>query len=236
MTSQWKKPRTTKLYLQRPLSERLCLLCPDFKVLNMSLRESPHVGQEAVGFILLHGENTAAFDLDETVFDKITPGIPVYKANNKNEYDISLEAFSGEDRNPAVYFKITVTNNTSNHVTDNLYIMPRSGKDTYMLNQHQEGYSPYRPNHKNWFMLKRTWTKTDTLTAVSDMGCIRLDYDGNIISLIPNGLQHCVEMNTRQLLVGGNRRIHLLRKRSNRRQISCRILRTSRKHCDDKRT
>ena len=180
MTSQWKKPRTTKLYLQRPLSERLCLLCPDFKVLNMSLRESPHVGQEAVGFILLHGENTAAFDLDETVFDKITPGIPVYKANNKNEYDISLEAFSGEDRNPAVYFKITVTNNTSNHVTDNLYIMPRSGKDTYMLNQHQEGYSPYRPNHKNWFMLKRTWTKTDTLTAVSDMGCIRLNYDGNI--------------------------------------------------------
>ena len=180
MTSQWKKPRTTKLYLQRPLSERLCLLCPDFKVLNMSLRESPHVGQEAVGFILLHGENTAAFDLDETVFDKITPGIPVYKANNKNEYDISLEALAGDGRNPEIYFKITVTNNTSNHVTDNLYIMPRSGKDTYMLNQHQEGYSPYRPNHKNWFMLKRTWTKTDTLTAVSDMGCIRLDYDGNI--------------------------------------------------------
>ncbi|MBQ8758911.1 MAG: hypothetical protein IJZ20_04375 [Clostridia bacterium] len=179
-TQVWQKPKTTKLYLQKPLSERLCLLCPDFKVLNLSLKESPHVGQEGVGFILLHGDNPQAFDLDETVFDKVTPGIPVYKLGGVAKCDVILEAFAGDGRNPTVFFKVTATNNTSESVSDSLGIMPRSGKDTYMLNQHQEGYSPYRPNYKNWFMLKRTWTKSDTNSAHSNMGSLRINYDGKI--------------------------------------------------------
>lgn len=176
----WQKPKTTKLYLQRPLSERLCFLCPDFKILNLSLKESPHVGQEGVGIILLHGENPTAFNIDKTEFNKVMPGIPVYKANNCGKCDVSLEAFTGEGRNPVVYFKVTLTNNTSESICDSVAIMPRSGKDTYMLNQHQEGYSPYRPNYKNWFMLKRTWKKTDTGTAKSDMGSLVVAYDGDM--------------------------------------------------------
>ena len=175
----WQKPKSTKLYLHRPLSERLCFICPDFKVLNLSLNESPHVGQEGAGFILLHGENPIAFDLDKTAFDKVTPGIPVYKANNKCKFDVSLESFSGDDRNPVIYFKVTAINNTSESLEETLAVMPRSGKETYMLNQHQEGYSPYRPNYKNWFMLKRTWTLSDKNTAKSDMGCLKICCDGD---------------------------------------------------------
>ena len=33
----WQKPKTTKVYLQHPLAERIALLCPDFKLLNLPL-------------------------------------------------------------------------------------------------------------------------------------------------------------------------------------------------------
>ncbi|MBQ8310810.1 MAG: hypothetical protein IJX80_07350 [Clostridia bacterium] len=174
-TDTWQKPKTTKVYLQMPLSERLALLCPDFKILNLPLLDDgTHVGQPGVGMILLHGDRMEAFDLDKTAFAPVTGGIPIYRVQNRAECLTSLEAFCGAGRNPTVYFKVTLKNDTDVPVESSIGMMPRSGQEKYMLNQHQEGYSPYRPNYKNWFMLKRTWKQTDAHTAASDMGYLTL--------------------------------------------------------------
>ena len=176
----WQKPKTTKLYLHPPLSERIALLCPDMKLLDLSLRDDgTHVGQDGIGVIFLHGEELCGFDADGTVFRPVEGGIPIYEAKNGDGVQVGLEAFCNFERDPTVFFKVTVTNHTDRAVCDKIAVMPRSGRETYMLNQHQEGYSPYRPNYKNWFMLKRTWRACeDGLFATDGAGALRLYADG----------------------------------------------------------
>ena len=176
----WQRPKSTKLYLQPPLSERIALICPDMKLLDLSLRDDgTHVGQNGVGVIFLHGEELCGFDPDETAFRPVEGGIPVYEAQNGDAVQTRLEAFCDFERNPTIFFKVTVVNRTSEAVCDRIAIMPRSGRETYMLNQHQEGYSPYRPNYKNWFMLKRTWKNTEgDLFATDGTASLRIDAEG----------------------------------------------------------
>lgn len=171
----WLRPKTTKLYLQPCLSERLALLCPDLKLLNLALLDNgTHVGQPGLGVLFLGGEDMVGFDQDDTAFSPVEGGLPIYTAHNRITAALSLEAFCDAARNPTVYFKVTLTNDTDAPVVEKLGLLPRSGKDTYLLNQHQEGYSPYRPNFKNWYLLKRTWRETAPLTAQSDMGSLTL--------------------------------------------------------------
>lgn len=171
--SNWQKPKTTKVYLQHPLAERIALLCPDFKLLNLPLIDNgTHVGQNGVGAIVLCGSNMEAFDLDNTVFERPENEYPIYKVKNNSGFDISMESFADDSRNCTIFFKIEIENNNDYIVNDSIGIMPRSGQEKYMLNQHQEGYSPYRPNYKNWFMLKRTWKNLNSNISASDMGCL----------------------------------------------------------------
>ena len=68
----WQKPKTTKVYLQHPLAERIALLCPDFKLLNLPLIDNgTHVGQIGVGAIVLCGKDLEAFDYNKTNFDRV---------------------------------------------------------------------------------------------------------------------------------------------------------------------
>ncbi|MBR5473188.1 MAG: hypothetical protein IKU82_04275 [Clostridia bacterium] len=185
----WQKPKTTKVYLQHPLAERIALLCPDFKLLNLPLIDnSTHVGQIGVGAIVLCGSDLEAFDYNETNFERVENEYPIYKINNKSSFNISLEAFASEERNTTIYFKIEITNNTDNVITDCIGIMPRSGQEKYMLNQHQEGYSPYCPNYKNWFMLKRTWKNINSTSSASDIGFLTINCQNATQKWITNSI------------------------------------------------
>ncbi len=181
MNELWLRPKTNKLYLHPPLAERICLMCPDFKLLSLSLLDNgTHVGQPGVGIIFLHGDKAQFFDMEKTAFRKVKAGEPIYEMCSKEEYDVKVEAFCDFERNPTIYFKAAFTNNTDKPIDGVFGIMPRSGQEKYMLNQHQESYSPYSPNGKNWFMLKRTW-KNDSLTdAHSDMGYLTVKSEDSI--------------------------------------------------------
>ena len=181
----WQKPKTTKAYLHRPLSERIAIICPDFKLLTLPLLDDgTHVGQPGVGLLFLHGDEMLGFDLDETTWRKVEFGLPIYEIRNRAEADVSVEAFAGEESNPTVYFKVTIANDKEAEISGKLGLMPRSGQEKYMVNQHQEGYSPYRPNEKNWYMLKRTWKLIDENTAGSDLGNLLVDPNGLAIKWI----------------------------------------------------
>ncbi len=187
---QWQRPKTTKLYLHRPLGERLALLFPDFKLLSLPLSDNGvHLGQNGVGIIFLHGEKMQAFDMEETVFSPVEGGVPIYEMTGKGECLVKLEAFAGKERNPTVYFKITLENDTFAPVSGSIGVLPRSGQEKYMINQHQEGYSPYCPNEKNWYMLKRTWISTDEKRAKSNMGYLYIKSEGLRLSWISEPLE-----------------------------------------------
>ena len=172
---QWQRPKTTKVYLHRPLSERIALLCPDFKILSLPLIDNGiHVGQHGVGMLFVRSDGLSGYDLDETCWRDVEYGLPIYEIENRDSILVRVEAFAGEERNPTVYFRVVLENDTDEMLSGSIGLMPRSGQEKYMLNQHQEGYSPYRPNYKNWFMLKRTWGRVDVLEAKSDMGWLKL--------------------------------------------------------------
>ena len=184
----WQRPKTTKVYLHRPLSERIALLCPDFKILDLALLDNGvHVGQPGVGMLVLHGDDMVGFDLDETSYRTVEYGLPIYEVVNRGECLTKLEAFAGGERNPTVYFKVTLINDTKETVQSSIGLMPRSGQEKYMVNQHQEGYCPYLPNEKNWYMLKRTWEKISEGVAASDMGYLHLNCDAEWIDHSKNG-------------------------------------------------
>ena len=179
MNEPWLRPKTNKLYLHPPLSERICLMCPDFKLLTLSLLDNgTHVGQPGAGIIFLHGKYNSFFDMEKTVFRPVTPCEPVYQMENREEYTVKVEAFCDFERNPHIFFKAEIINETDNEISDSFGIMPRSGQEKYMLNQHQESYSPYCPNGKNWFMLKRTWNADNVQgKASSDMASLLIKSD-----------------------------------------------------------
>ncbi len=178
-TSTWQRPKTTKVYLHRPLSERVAILCPDFKLLSLSLLDNGvHVGQPGVGLLFLHGEQMVGFDYKDTQYRAIEYGLPIYEIVGRGEVLTRVEAFAGEERNPTVYFRVTLQNCSAERVQSRIGLMPRSGQEKYMVNQHQEGYSPYCPNEKNWYMLKRTWKQQTEHEAASDMGYLTVCTDG----------------------------------------------------------
>ena len=178
-TPSWQRPRTTKVYLHRPLSERVAILCPDLKLLSLSLLDNGvHVGQPGVGLLFLHGEDMVGFDHESTRYREIEYGLPIYEVIGRGEVLTRVEAFAGDERNPTVYFRVTLENDTAERVESRIGLLPRSGQEKYMVNQHQEGYSPYCPNEKNWYMLKRTWKQVAEGQAASDMGYLTVCGDG----------------------------------------------------------
>ena len=99
----WQRPKTTKVYLHRPLGERIALLCPDFKLLSLPLQDNGiHVGQMGVGLLFLHGEEMQGFDLDKTAFRPVEWGIPIYEVINRGECLTRVEAFADGERNPTL--------------------------------------------------------------------------------------------------------------------------------------
>lgn len=173
---EWRRPRTTRAYLHPPLAERLALIWPDFKLIDAALLDNgTHTGQPGIGLRILHGEDMDPFLCPESRFDPVTPGLPFYTLRSTADgCEFALEAFCDHQRNPVICFRLIVTNPDSEPHAGCFGILPRSGCEMYLDNQHHEGYGSYEPNHKTWYMLKRTWKQTGPLTASDAMGALRL--------------------------------------------------------------
>ena len=180
----WERPLTTKLYLHPPLAERICLLTPDMKIINASLKpDGRHLNQPAFGIMMLRGEDFQPFDCQKTSFDEVKPGAPVYTVKHcTGEIAVFMEAFCNTDRNPTTYFSVTVVNTSPYKKKERLGFLVRSGADSYLTCQHMEGYGLYQTNVKTWYMLKRTWKRTGETTEADGMGALRLQ--------IPQGVSY----------------------------------------------
>ncbi len=159
----WERPRTTKIYLHPAFAERLQVLWPDFKITNSDIKDDDvHLREHGSGFIVLRGEEMEQVDYRNGYFAPVEGGLPRYKLISDGDIRLTLEAFSGTQRNPAVFARITAENTTARPIRDCIGVLPRTGPESYMMNEHDTGYTPYYPNVKNWYMLKKTWTGSDT--------------------------------------------------------------------------
>ncbi len=149
-------PRTTRVYLQPPLAERVILMMPNFRVTDHELSEKKyHVGQNASGFLVLHGKTLHEPDFRKVTFSPVEGGYPLYTLNEGDERTtkLSMQAFSSFDRVPVTYARITVTNNNNYPIEDALGILPRSAdNDNKLVGYHDTGYSVFRPDWRNWLV------------------------------------------------------------------------------------
>ncbi|MBE6542545.1 MAG: hypothetical protein E7672_08905 [Ruminococcaceae bacterium] len=175
-TEYFTPPKTARVYLHQPHSNRAVLLFPDFKVVNLELTGEKHTRQSAVGFILLHGQDNTAVDFKATTFSDVLGGIPIYTVNAEEECLISLEAFCSFDENPITYARVTLKNTKDHHIEDSVAILPRkTTDDVYLTNLDDTGYCSYNPGAGSWFMLNSSWKDNGGNHASDSESSLRIE-------------------------------------------------------------
>jgi hypothetical protein len=156
----WERPKTTKLYLHPPLAERIVTVWPDFKVVNGQIKEGvPLNGGYGFGFLILRGDGAESVPWKETVFTTREDGIPIPVLSSPGDgLSLSMECFCSMERAPVTYCRLKVRNGHPWPMESSLSLMPRNGRETYMMGTSIDAYQSYEPCRESWGMLPSDWT------------------------------------------------------------------------------
>ena len=159
MKPTWEKPKTTKVYLHAPGSNRILMLQPEGKITNLALKnEGRHTRQDACGVHMIAGlENPTALDYRLTRYDTVRDGLPFYTVlgeDPENGAKLSMAAFATNDANPLTYVRITVTNDENYTLNGRVGLLPREARngDQYLTGILDTGYEAYQPNFNQWLL------------------------------------------------------------------------------------
>ena len=159
MKPTWEKPKTTKVYLHAPGSNRILMLQPEGKITNLALKnEGRHTRQDACGVHMIAGlENPTALDYRLTRYDTVKDGLPFYTVlgeDPENGAKLSMAAFATNDANPLTYVRITVANDENYTLNGRVGLLPREARngDQYLTGILDTGYEAYQPNFNQWLL------------------------------------------------------------------------------------
>lgn len=182
MKPTWEKPKTSRIYLHTPHSDKILMLQPDFKVTALNLDfVQRHTRQDACGVHLLTGKaEPDALDYRTTVWDAPTGGRPIYTVRNtdpENGCAVSMTALAEPDA--CIYVRVTVRNDTNAAVDGSVGLLPRSVKnnDHYLTGLWDTGYESYLPNWKQWLLQRAdrmSAVTPDTARADSGTGTLKI--------------------------------------------------------------
>ncbi len=178
----WERARTTRLYVHPPLAERIVTLWPDFKVINGRISDDAKLNRSlGHGFHVLYGNECMQVPWQETRFRLRDDGIPVHAIEyDGRDFAISMECFCSMERSPALFCRITLENDRPWPVKSSVTILPRSGRESYMMCTTIDSYQSYEPNIESWGMLPSQWkldggTLRDPESAIVIQSGARLD-------------------------------------------------------------
>ncbi len=178
MKPTWEKPKTTKVYLHAPGSNRILMLQPEGKITNLALKnEGRHTRQNACGVHMIVGrENPQPLDYHLTRFDTVKDGLPFYTVlgdDPENECKLSMSAFATNDKNPLTYVRITVRNEENYPINGRVGLLPREANngDQYLTGILDTGYEAYQPNFNQWLLQRIVrFSANDSCNASSTQG------------------------------------------------------------------
>lgn len=163
---KWERPKTSRAYLHPSGSRRLVSIYPDMKITDLDLGDHGwHYNQPGFGVHLLFGSEPGDCDMEKTVWDKPSGGIPIYTLNNtdpENGCSLRMTAFSVDpdqhgdpaaEHYPLTYCTLRISNENEWAVTGTAGLLPRyNAKDHYLTGLHDTGYEPYNPNVGQWYL------------------------------------------------------------------------------------
>ncbi len=153
----WQRPKSSRIYINPYLSQRLVLVQPDMKVCDLDLKDCIyHTRQAGFGVHAIFGKEPTEIDMEKTVWKTPEDGLPVYTMFNEDEENgcmIAMTSFSSTDRIPFSYVEIVVTNVNTYPVTGTAGLLPRYNKwDHYLTGLFDTGYEPYNPSINQWYL------------------------------------------------------------------------------------
>ena len=157
-TSAWLRPFTSKRYLHPPFSEYLYTLWADFKLL-CGVVEEKTCGYRSCAVKLLLGEKPEALDFRKSEAVGREDGLPLHLLRYETpRLRITMEAFCQTGRRvPVAFSRITVYNKTHTTVSDQLALLPRTGREDHLVGMEVDGYAHFDDNVHNYGFLHSDW-------------------------------------------------------------------------------
>ena len=155
---RWRKPRTTRRYLQGPLAERLLVMFREGKILygdvhhldDWSFRYR-HVRSHAVWLV---GPNDEPFDFKKAKLNVTEDGLPAHSQTwHDGALEITLSACAPIVRKPSAYVRLTVKNNGTTEVSRDFALFVRTAKEDKLVFGAPDIYKIYDPQLDTWLKL-----------------------------------------------------------------------------------
>lgn len=171
----WERPKTIKRYLHPPKSDRLFTLWAEGKVVfgeenvtGFNVGDGYKAGRsyyfelESCIAWLLHGKNAEQFDFKNVKNIITDDGVPVHAVSYAlGDVTVTMEGLSNITRKATCFCKITVKNNGSEPVRDQLMLMLRSGKEAELVFGAPNGYVRHEPDVQEQKKLPATWKQAE---------------------------------------------------------------------------
>ena len=157
-TERWRKPKTTRRYLQGPLAERLLVMFREGKILygdvhhldDWSFRYR-HVRSHAVWLV---GPNDAPFDFKKAELNVTEDGLPAHSQTWRDDaLEITLAACAPVVRKPSAFARLTVKNNGTAEVSRDFALFVRAAKEDKLVFGAPDIYKIYDPQLDTWLKL-----------------------------------------------------------------------------------
>ena len=164
MSKNWKRAKTTRLYIQPPKSERLYTMWREGKIC-FGENDNPitdYLAQvsSAIWFVDSDGEQ---LDFQSAEYVMQPDGIPVHGIVNRvGDLQVELETFATCQRLSTCYIKLTLTNLGDKRLCDRFGFVLRTAKEKQLLFDAPDNYGIYAPKLAYWMDLPATWKQDGT--------------------------------------------------------------------------
>ena len=159
MSKNWQRPRTTRLYIQPPKSERFFTMWREGK-LCFGENDNPitdYLAQVSSVLWFVDGEGEQ-LDFRNAEYIMQPNGIPVHGLRNSvGNLDVQLETFATCERFSSCYIKLTLTNKSNAPMTERFGFALRSGQEKKLLFDSPDNYGFYAPKLDYWLDIPATW-------------------------------------------------------------------------------
>ena len=159
MQKNWQRPRTTRLYIQPPKSERFFTLWREGKFCLGEI-ETPitdYLAQTSSALWFVDGDGEQ-LDFRNAEYVMQPNGIPVHGLRNSvGDLDVQWETFATCKRLSTCYIKLTLTNNSAAPLSDRFGFALRTGQEKKLLFDSPDNYGFYAPKLEYWLDIPATW-------------------------------------------------------------------------------
>ena len=168
---EWKRAKTTRLYLQPPKSERIYTVWRDGKIMLGEI-EAP-INKEysditASGFMLV-GAACLPADFCESSFSLREDGIPIHKLLSRyGNLSAEIECFTDFSRLASCHVRVTLCPIGDGGACEKIGFIIRTDKEEKLISGAPDLYCPYESGFENWLNSKSDWQFKDGLWRNGD--------------------------------------------------------------------